>query len=199
MIVRRTVFILFLLAFSNVNGQLLDAIALDSVRTFNSLEKALLAPDMAYRLDLSGKKLKELPEGIRDLKNLNALDLGNNKLKVVPEWLGELKNLQELRIAKNRLVDFPVVICQLIHLKRLDLSRNALTGLPPCIGELTEMTSFDLWSNDLAEFPEEMEKLDKLRFMDLRAIMFEEPEMERIEGLVPKAKVYFSQPCNCGM
>jgi len=41
--------------------------------------------------------------------------------------------------------------------------------------------------------------LDKLRFMDLRAIMFEEPEMERIEGLVPKAKVYFSQPCNCGM
>ena len=114
MIVRRILCILFVLGISDVNGQLLDALALDSVRTYTSLEKALLEPDMAYRLDLSGKKLKELPEEIRDLKNLNALDLGNNKLKVVPEWLGELKNLQELRIAKNRLVDFPVVICELI-------------------------------------------------------------------------------------
>jgi hypothetical protein len=38
-----------------------------------------------------------------------------------------------------------------------------------------------------------------LRFLDLRAIMFEQPEMDRIQELLPKAKVYFSQPCNCGM
>jgi hypothetical protein len=29
--------------------------------------------------------------------------------------------------------------------------------------------------------------------------MFEQPEMDRIQELLPKAKVYFSQPCNCGM
>jgi Leucine-rich repeat (LRR) protein len=93
----------------------------------------------------------------------------------------------------------PLVICSLRHLKRLDLSRNAITGLPACIGNLSKLVSLDLWSNDIAEVPEEIKDLEELRFLDLRAIMFEQPEMDRIQELLPKAKVYFSQPCNCGM
>jgi hypothetical protein len=91
------------------------------------------------------------------------------------------------------------VICRLEHLKRLDLSRNALTGLPACMGKLKELISLDLWSNDLADFPEEIEGMTALRFLDLRAIQFEQPEMDRIQELLPRAKVFFSQPCNCGM
>jgi len=180
------------------SAQLLDRIALDSVRTYRSLERAMKEPDAVYRLDLSGQKLKEVPEEIRQLRNLNHLDLGSNKLKSVPDWLGELVHMQELRISRNKLSDFPLGICKMLHLKRLDLSRNALTGLPPCIGKLTELFSLDLWSNDLEDFPEELENLVSLRFMDLRAIQFEVPEMDRIQTLVPRAKVHFSQPCNCG-
>ena len=85
------------------------------------------------------------------------------------------------------------------HLKRLDLSRNALTGLPKCVGRLQELESLDLWDNDLADFPEEMAEMKALRFMDLRAIQFEVPEMEHLQSLLPSTKIYFSQPCNCGM
>jgi len=191
--------VLLLLSALPARAQLLDAVALDTVRTYRSMERALKDPDKVYRLDLSGAKLKELPVEIYTLKNLNALDISGNKLKELPERLGEFVHLQELRASRNKLEQLPAGLCKLVHLKRIDVSRNALTGLPGCIGALTEMVSMDLWDNDLAEFPEEMADMLALRFMDLRAIQFEEPEMEHIQMLVPKAKVYFSQPCNCGM
>lgn len=182
-----------------VQAQLLDAVALDSVRTYRSIERAMREPDQVFKLDLSGQKLKELPEELLLLKNLNALDLSNNKLKVLPERFGELVHIQDLRLSRNKLVDFPGSICHMTHMKRLDMSRNALVGLPPCIGAMTELTSLDLWDNDLGDFPEELERLTSLRFLDLRAIQFEQPEMEHIQNLLPRTKIYFSQPCNCGM
>ena len=196
---RPLLFILLLVLVLPTKAQLLDAVALDSVRTFRTLERALKDPAAVYRLDLSGSKLKEVPAEVRQLTNLNALDLSGNKLKELPPWLGELVHMQELRVSRNKLQAPPEVICAFHHLKRLDLSRNAITGLPECIGKLSELVSLDLWSNEIAFVPEEIKDLEALRFLDLRAIMFEQPEMDRIQELLPKAKVYFSQPCNCGM
>jgi Leucine-rich repeat (LRR) protein len=195
-----TFFVCIILAFPfTAHAQLLDALALDSVRTFHSLEKALQNPDEVYRLDLSGQKLKEVPEGVYLLKNLNALDLSGNKLKALPERLQELKYMQEFRASRNKLTEMPKALCRFIHLKRLDLSRNALTGLPKCVGAFHELVSLDLWDNDLADFPEEMANMQALRFLDLRAIQFEVPEMEHLQSLLPSTKIFFSQPCNCGM
>jgi Leucine-rich repeat (LRR) protein len=199
-IARWTPFLVFVALFSSTaNAQLLDAVALDSMRTFRSLEKALANPDQVYRLDLSGQKLKEVPEGVFQLKNLNALDLSNNKLKALPDRLQELRNMQDLRASRNKLTEVPKSLCRLTHLKRLDLSRNGLIGLPKCVGAFKELVSLDLWDNDLAEFPEEMSEMRALKFLDLRAIQFEVPEMEHLQELMPAAKIFFSQPCNCGM
>lgn len=196
----RILFALFLLGSTlTLKAQLLDAAALDSMRTFRSLEKALQDPDQVYRLDLSGQKLKEVPEGVFLLKNLNALDLSGNKLKALPDRLQELRYMQEFRASRNKLTEVPESFCRLVHLKRLDLSRNGLVGLPPCIAAFTQLVSLDLWDNDLADFPEEMADLKSLRFLDLRAIQFEVPEMEHLQDLMPAVKIYFSQPCNCGM
>lgn len=196
---RSLFFALLLVGVLPAKGQLLDAVALDSVRTFRTLERALKDPAAVQRLDLSGSKLKEVPEEVRQFTNLNALDLSGNKLKDLPAWLGDMAYLQELRVAKNKLENIPVAVCAMRHLKRLDMSRNAIMGIPACLGNLSELVSLDLWSNDIAEVPEEIQQLEALRFLDLRAIMFEQPEMDRIHELLPKAKVYFSQPCNCGM
>lgn len=196
----RTLLSLVVLLFTcAANAQLLDAVALDSMRTFRSLEKALANPDQVYRLDLSGQKLKEVPEGVFLLKNLNALDLSNNRLKALPERLQEFKHMQEFRASRNKLTEVPKSFCRMVHLKRLDLSRNAITGLPPCVGGFKQLVSLDLWDNDLAEFPEEMAEMRALRFLDLRAIQFEVPEMEHLQELMPAVKIFFSQPCNCGM
>lgn len=192
--------VLFALVFAfTAQAQLLDAVALDSMRTFRSLEKALENPDQVYRLDLSGQKLKEVPEEVFRFKNLNALDLSHNKLKALPDRLQELKHMQEFRASRNKLTEVPKSFCRMVHLKRLDISRNALTGLPKCIGAFKQLVSLDLWDNDLAEFPEEMGDMKSLRFLDLRAIQFEVPEMEHLQNLMPAVKIFFSQPCNCGM
>lgn len=179
-------------------AQPLPATALDSVRTYRSLESALKEPDRVYRLDLSHQRLKEVPEDVRKFPHLNALDLSRNKLRTLPEWLGAATDLQELRVSRNKLSEFPQVICGFAHLKRLDLSRNALQGLPECMGNLAELVSLDLWSNDLAVFPPELEGMKALRFLDLRVIQFSAEEMERIKDLLPWAAIHFSQPCNCG-
>ncbi len=191
--------VLFALSLVQVQGQLLDRAALDSVRTFRSLDRAMKDPALVYRLDLSSSKLKVVPEELRMFPNLNALDLSGNKLKALPDWMAELQHVQEFRASKNKFVDYPEVVCKWVHLKRLDLSRNALTGLPKCMGDLVELVSLDLWSNDLADFPEDIEHMKELRFLDLRAIQFEQDEMDRIQELLPKAKIWFSPPCNCGM
>jgi hypothetical protein len=52
----------------------------------------------ATKLDLSGMKLTELPESLKELTQLRVLDLSGNQLKNLPDWLGQLKQLRELII-----------------------------------------------------------------------------------------------------
>lgn len=189
---------LLLLCATPAAAQLLSQAELDTVREHYSLESALKDPARVYRLQLTGKKLKELPEGIRQLTNLNALDLGRNKLRELPEWLGELPHMQEFRAPRNKLRQVPAAVCKWKHLKRLDLHQNEIEGLPACMGDLKEVVSLDLWSNDLAEFPDELKGMTGVRFIDLRVIQFDEKEQQQITDLFPKAKIFFSQPCNCG-
>ncbi|MBP8824737.1 MAG: leucine-rich repeat domain-containing protein [Flavobacteriales bacterium] len=186
------------LASSPAQAQLLPQAALDSARTFRSMEVALQQPDSVYRLDLSGRKLKAVPEEVRLLKNLNALDLGRNKLKALPGWMNELQYVQEFSAGRNRFSEVPNAVCQWKHLKRLDMHRNHLEGLPACMGNLKALFSLDLWSNDLGDFPEAISGMQALRFLDLRAIQFSPKEMEHIADLLPAVKIFFSQPCNCG-
>ncbi|MBS1938521.1 MAG: leucine-rich repeat domain-containing protein [Bacteroidetes bacterium] len=181
-----------------VQAQLLPQIALDSVRTFHSLERALQQPDSVFRLDLSHKKLKQVPGELRRLKNLNALDLGRNHLKDLPPWMNELQYMQEFSAGRNKFTKVPETVCQWKHLKRLDMHQNRIEGLPKCMGGLKELYSLDLWSNDLEDFPDEISGMKALRFLDLRVIQFSQKEMDRIAQLLPAARIYFSQPCNCG-
>ena len=191
--------ILFLGTLGDVaSAQLLPQAELDSTKEYYSIASALKEPDKVYRLQLTKKKYKVLPEEIRQFKNLNALDIGKNKLKELPEWLGELVYMQEFHAPQNKFREMPSVVCKWPHLKRLDMHQNEIAGLLPCMGELTEVVSLDLWSNDLGEFPEELKGMEALRFMDLRVIQFDQNEMQKIGELFPKVKIFFSQPCNCG-
>jgi leucine-rich repeat protein SHOC2 len=198
-ILSRSVLLLVLLVTAcTTRAQLLSQTVLDSTREYYSIESAMKEPDKVYRLQLTKKKYKVLPEEIRQFKNLNALDIGKNKLKELPEWLGELVFMQEFHAPQNKFGTMPDVVCKWPHLKRLDMHQNEITGLLPCMGELTEVISLDLWSNDLEDFPDELKGMEALRFMDLRVIQFDQGEMTHISELFPKVKIFFSQPCNCG-
>ena len=110
---RAFLLVLLLFGWTSLSAQLLDAIALDSVRTFRSIEQALKTPALVQRLDLSGAKLKVMPEELRQFTNLNALDLSGNKIKEFPAWFSDLQYLQELRVSRNKLETIPATLFRL--------------------------------------------------------------------------------------
>jgi hypothetical protein len=56
----------------------------------------------------------------------------------------------------------------------------------------------DMWSNNLEYFPETLKGLKKLKWMDLRNILIPKDKQDVIQSSLPKTKIHFSPPCNCG-
>jgi leucine-rich repeat protein SHOC2 len=195
---RLAIFLLALCKASAGVAQLLAADALDSTRIYTSIASALQDPKAVHRLDLRGQNLRELPADLAQCTNLNVLVIDKNRLRTLPVWLGTLVHMQVFSAAHNKLDTLPDWMCQWTQLRRLDLSRNALTALPACLGRLKQLATLDLWSNDLYTFPKELGGMEALREMDLRAIQFEQEEMDRLARLLPRTKIHFSPACNCG-
>ena len=187
----------WLLASGFCTAQLLDSAQLLAAPVYDNLNDALQNPDKVYRLDLSKKKLKVFPMEILKFKNLQELDLGKNKLDSLPEQIGMLTNLQILNVSGNKLTYLPDSIGELKNLKKLVGSRNSLIALPKRIGDCENLEILDLWENDLSTFPEEMSKLKKLKWMDLRVIMIDDNQEERLRQLLPNTKIFFSPNCHC--
>ena len=194
---RTLIVILCMFSLSLARAQLLDRIALDSVTAFTDLDVALQQPEKVFSLDLSGQKLKEVPASISRFTNLNILDLSRNKLKEIPSFIGNMNSLQELRLSKNKLKEFPLGVCELENLDHLDFGKNGIDSIPSCIGRLQKLRVLDLWGNFISSFPDEMMDLKALRFVDLRVMVLSFEEIDRIEEMIPWAKVYYSEPCNC--
>lgn len=180
-----------------VSAQFPDSASLMASPVYENLEEALKNPDKVYRLDLRKNKLKTFPLEILKFKNLQELDLSKNKLDSLPEQIGTLTNLHLLNVSGNNLEYLPDSIGELINLKKLVASRNSLQALPKRIGDLQHLEILDLWENNLSVFPEEMRKLKKLRWMDLRVILLNDEDQERIRKLLPDTKIFFSPSCKC--
>ena len=52
-------------------------------------------------VSLINKKLREVPEWIQLLPNLEELNLNMNRISIVPAWLGNMTNLKSLYLCKN--------------------------------------------------------------------------------------------------
>lgn len=94
---------------------------------FKVLNKPLTASILSYpllcELNLSGNKLRELPECLNELKNVHTIVLHHNKLT---EFNLKLPNLQKLDLMCNRLTNFTTDSTTLTH---LNLNFNFLTEI----------------------------------------------------------------------
>lgn len=176
---------------------LLDSLTLDTIQAYTSLEEALKNPDKVIKLELRKKKLKNFPKEIFQFKNLQYLDLSKNNIKEIPEEIEQLGSLQYLSLSKNKIESVPKQIGELTHLYFLNLNQNDLSALPPQIGKLSKLRNLDLWSNNIERFPNEMKELKSLKLLDLRVILIPDAEQERIQAMLPKAKIHFSPYCKC--
>ncbi|XP_010491131.1 PREDICTED: plant intracellular Ras-group-related LRR protein 1-like [Camelina sativa] len=118
------------------------------------------------RVDLSGRKLKLLPEAFGKIQGLLVLNLYNNQLVAIPDSIAGLQNLLELDVSTNFLETLPDSIGLLSKLKILNVSCNKLTTLPDSICHCGSLVVLDASYNNLTYLPTnigfELVKLEKL-------------------------------------
>lgn len=177
---------------------LYDSITLDTMIGYTDLASALKEPEKVVKLTLRKEKLEEFPAELWKFPNLQYLDLGKNKIKEVPDSINFFVNLQVLHLSKNEIEFLPREIGDLANLVILDINQNELTSLPPQIGKLKKLRYLDLWSNNLSIFPEELHELSEtLKVLDLRVILINADQQDKIRAMLPKTTIYMSPPCKC--
>lgn len=118
-------------------------------------------------LDLSGLRLRAVPDGVADLTWLRKLELNDNWLSELPESLASLDGLTYLDLADNWLPEVPGWIAGLRDLTWLDLDDNKIIEVPGWIGGLTGLTHLGLNCCDLDTVPEWIANLTRLTELGL--------------------------------
>ncbi|HLL22445.1 MAG TPA: leucine-rich repeat domain-containing protein [Kofleriaceae bacterium] len=147
-------------------------------------------PRETRKLELYGCELAAIPEGLRQLAQLEDLTLTSNRITTVPDWLCELRQLKRLSLSCNpldalprdigslerleafdcvgaKLRTLPDSITQLRALKSLDLRANQIAALPATFGALRSLEWLDVSSNQLSRLPESFAALSNLKKLDL--------------------------------
>ncbi len=81
-------------------------------------------------LDLTGARLKKVPEWIFEAEKLEILVLDYNEVSVLPKSLQDLKHLRRIYWRNNNLGSAKPRIPKLEKIEKLDLTGNALAKLP---------------------------------------------------------------------
>ena len=141
-------------------------------------------------LKLKNIQIKQFPESITNLINLEYLDLSNNPeltiegsifnlqklktLKIAESILSadllnfeNLKNLKCLNISSLGLSKIPDSIRNLVLLKELELTHNKIEDIPLFFYNLTNLTYLDLSMNHISSISEDISNLKKLRHFNL--------------------------------
>uniref|UniRef100_A0A5B7AZE7 Putative plant intracellular Ras-group-related LRR protein 9-like n=1 Tax=Davidia involucrata TaxID=16924 RepID=A0A5B7AZE7_DAVIN len=105
------------------------------------------------RIDLSGRRLRFLPEAFGRLRGLLVLNLSSNHLEVIPDSIAGLEHLAELNLSSNLLESLPDSIGLLVNLKILDVSANKLTALPDSVCHCRSLVELDASFNRLTYLP----------------------------------------------
>ncbi len=189
----------FLLKTIDAQAQPLSDEELAKQKIYTSLEEALEEPDQVYRLSLKRlKKTDSLPEMLFLLKNLQELTVKKSKLLLLNHNIAQLSYLQYLNLDHNRLVKLPEELTDLKYLKKLIISRNHIYKLPENMGNMVALQEIVAWSTDLYTLSESIGKLaETLKLLDLRNIGFRRDEIEKIESLLPKTEILYTNLCDC--
>ncbi len=154
-------------------------------------------PDTIFGLDLSKQKLEEIPQEIYRFKALKYLDVSRNNLKELPDFLDSLTNLEVLDAGKNKLTAFPTAICRMGKLKTLVLNRNEFAAIPECIVFATALEFIDLWDTPVYAFPQGLSQLSELKKLDLQGIKYGPTFQEQLKAKLPGVEILMDLPCDC--
>ena len=121
-----------------------------------------------HKTEFLAEPLANLPQSIRNLKELKYLDLvGNIISKEILSFIFNLSKLESLFLNGNILTSLDPSIGNLTNLKHLFLSGNQIEQLPESIGNLVNLVELNLKGNLLISLPESIGNLQLLETLDL--------------------------------
>jgi Leucine-rich repeat (LRR) protein len=118
-------------------------------------------PDTTSSINLSGYRLREIPQEIYRFKNLRKLKLSDNLLSEIPRKLWKIKTLEELDLSQNILENTSLELRRNKRINSLNLQFNQLSQAPLKIHKLRNMQELFLGNNFLPDF--ERQKLKRIR------------------------------------
>ncbi|CAH1239453.1 LRRC7 [Branchiostoma lanceolatum] len=141
-------------------------------------------------LDLSEQHLRQLPDELFELNELEALRLDTNEdirlseklirltnlkvlslaecnLDTVPAVVMKLPQLETLFLGNNRNITLPDEMCSLVNLAYLDLYSCDLKSVPAVVMKLSQLKGLRLSNNEKIKLPEEMSSLVNLTYLNL--------------------------------
>lgn len=119
-------------------------------------------PRRVNAVSLSHNLFREVPQGIRNLRNLHTLIISHNSIEALPQWLEEFKTLHLLDIVNNKIASLQN-LSKNTELKILLASDNKIKDIAP-IYNLTELKIFDFSDNKVTEFDKRIRNLKHLKF-----------------------------------
>jgi len=119
------------------------------------------------RLDLRGRQLERLPEGVTDCAHVTWMSCSQNSLHTLPPSIGNMTSLKMLRLFSNCLERFPAEIGYLTNLSTLDAGKNHLVELCSEISYCSSLTELNLQYNRLTSLPSSLGHLQRLRTLNL--------------------------------
>lgn len=164
---------------------------------FKTIEEVKQYPEEVINLDLSGTKLKEIPQILFELKNLKKLDLSKNQISLLPAEIANWGQLESLDLSKNNISNIPPQIGKLILVERLDLSKNKIRKLPIEIGDLAALIDLQIWNNQLVELPAQVQNLSNLKVLNLRGMSIDDNNELELKRWLPETDIYYSYGCDC--
>jgi len=129
---------------------------LDTCKVYTDLNEALKYPESVIILNLSGQKLKKLPESIGLFTNLQVLNLGYavkrstpkkvlNQAKRIGGGILHLDRGTGKYLEYNQLTELPDTIRNLKKLQHLNLYHNAFTEVPMILKEVKSLQSINFY------------------------------------------------------
>lgn len=126
-------------------------------------------------LDLRGKDISEIGEGILEAGTLNCLDLSNNQIEELPDYLVGT-NPKRIRVESNLLTAIRPSFTSFQNLTELSLKKNKISsfleGLSPVEARnlsenFLQLSFIDLSLNQLREIPSNIHLIENLSTLNL--------------------------------
>ena len=192
--------VMFALSFGDAiaHAQSVDWRAAPIYTSIESAQAARAAGQPVYRIDLTKKRLRNLPAELAEWTELREVILDRNKLTRIDDDLSGWVFLERFSAVSNSLEAFPASAMEWTALRELDLGDNAIDSIPLDIDQLGGLHTLNLWSNVIAHYPASLGDLPHLETLDLQYNDMTLEEQELLKSWLPlSVSVNLSAPCRC--